>query len=124
MTRLPGVLVTRPQAQAEGLCRQIEALGWRALPFPLLQIVPLSPPPLEVSAYAGLIFISRNAVIHGLPLLRGDLPTLAVVGKGSAAELARRGVRAQLQPTVSADSEGLLALPALQRLTGQRWLIV
>lgn len=120
----PGILVTRPQAQAEGLLRQVAEQGWRPLAFPLLSIEPLSGAALDVVGYDWLIFVSRNAVLHGLPRLRGQLPRLAVVGKGTAAELARAGLRVDLQPSSSADSEGLLACPELQRMQGQRVLIL
>lgn len=124
MTQTPAVLVTRPSAQAEGLCRRIQALGWRPLAFPLLAIEPVSIDPIEASGYHWLIFVSRNAVLHGLPRLRGALPRLATVGQGSADELAGQGLQVDLVPDTTADSEGLLAMPPLQRLQGQRILIL
>lgn len=123
--RMPGVLVTRPTEQAEGLCRRIEALGWRAIRFPAMDIRPLRDAgPWCEGDYDLLLFISKNAVRHGLPLIEGTgRARIAAVGKGTAAELERQGRRADLIP-VSHDSEGLLALDALQAMEGKRILIV
>ena len=66
-----GVLVTRPAGQAAELVAAIEAAGGRSIGFPVIEIAPRSPQAIEADL-AGLadpdivIFISRNAVEHGL----------------------------------------------------------
>ncbi len=130
-----GVLVTRPAHQAEGLCRLIEAAGGRAIRFPVLAIAspqdmtaPLAAV-MRLAQYDLAIFVSPNAVEHGLDLIaaHGGLPAglrLAVVGEGSARTLRTRlGRGPDLQPTERYDSEGLLALPELQQVAGWRVLI-
>jgi uroporphyrinogen-III synthase len=126
MGAAPGVLVTRPRELADGLCRAIRALGWRAISLPMMEIVPLACEPMDAGDFDLLIFISRNAVIHGLPLLEGlnDGVRIAAVGKGTAAELQQRQVRVDLLPESRWDSEGLLALPALRQMAGQRVLVL
>jgi uroporphyrinogen-III synthase len=61
-----GVLVTRPAAQAEGLCRLIEAAGGRAIPFPAIAIQPVNDQGtarrLLAEPWDLMVFISRNAV--------------------------------------------------------------
>jgi uroporphyrinogen-III synthase len=129
-----GVLVTRPAHQAEPLCQLIEAQGGSAFRFPVLEILdPLDPRPLQQIAarlddYDWAIFISANAVERALDsvLAVRDWPQttrIAVIGRSSAQALQRHGLRADLVPDDRFDSEALLALPALQRVEGQRFVI-
>ncbi|MBU0500693.1 MAG: uroporphyrinogen-III synthase [Gammaproteobacteria bacterium] len=122
-----GVLVTRPFAQAEGLCESIEGLGWRSIPFPTIEIAPLCDNgPWHERDFDLLIFVSKNAVIYGLPLLRGlkKSTRIAVVGRGTARQLEEMGRHADILPDGRWDSEGLLAHPGLQAVEGQRVLIL
>jgi len=68
-----GVLVTRPAAQARELCRLIEDIGGRPVPFPTVEIRPSRDPEAAravlCAGYDLVIFISRNAVQHALALL-------------------------------------------------------
>ena len=130
------VLVTRPAHQAEGLCAQILAHGGQPLRLPTLAIIDLALSPAvkqhlqQVSDYQLILFVSPNAVRSGLAALQaaGGLnqqSLLATVGEGSARAL-RDGLGRgpDLVPQDSFDSEGLLALPALQQMTGKRVLIL
>ena len=126
-----GVLVTRPAHQSEGLCGLIEQCGGRPLPFPAMEIHPPEDP-AEPRRLLGLawdlvIYISPNAVRFSPPLSPTcKLPAasrVAVVGRGSAKALEAAGVQPDLVPE-RFDSEGLLALPELSRVTGRRILIV
>ncbi len=131
-----GVLVTRPVHQAESLCRRIIDAGGRAIRFPLLRIVDTGnvQPVVELlrnpAIYDLAIFISPNAVEYGLPALQqngGPAPNtlIAAVGRGTARELEKRlGHLPDLLPTKRFDSEGLLALPGLQKVSGKRILIL
>ena len=131
-TELTGfhVLVTRPKAQAQPLATALQACGASAHLFPLIDIQP------DIDAKAKqklaqladidvLIFISANAIEYAAPYL-GDVPKsckIAVIGQASNAKLAELGYNADLVPH-RFDSEGLLVMPDLQQLSGQRILIV
>lgn len=125
--RPPGILVTRPADQARTLCERIKELGWQPIPFPTIEIIPLcdNGPWLERD-FDLLVFVSKNAVIHGLPLLQGReaRTRIAVVGQGTARQLEEMGRHADILPDGRWDSEGLLAHPALQAVEGQRILIL
>jgi uroporphyrinogen-III synthase len=125
--RLPGILVTRPEPQAQGLCRALEAAGFAAFKLPAIAIEPNPEPAhIEAQGYDLIVFVSRNAVIHGLPRLRqqGSELGYAAVGKGTAAELAAQGIEQVLIPDERWDSEGLLARPELEQMQGKRVLIL
>lgn len=127
-----GVLVTRPAAQAEGLCSLIESAGGRAIRVPAVTIEPLEDPEpvrrLLVQPWDLMVFISRNAVEQFLPLLPASLlpsePRIAAVGQATAAALSAAGRSPDLAPAGRYDSESLLALPALADLGGTRVLII
>jgi uroporphyrinogen-III synthase len=129
-----GVLVTRPAAQADGLCKLIEGAGGVAHRFPVLEIcAPRDPEPLrdivdQLDSYDCVVFVSANAVQRALDVLLEEHPwpgsvRIAVIGRRSAKELERYGLSADLCPDTRFDSEGLLALPALQAVNGQRFVI-
>jgi uroporphyrinogen-III synthase len=128
----PGVLVTRPAAQADSLCRAIEAAGGRAIRFPTLEIRDPAEPAIstaagwlrEAAGFDLLVFVSANAVERAAPFLPPGLRTpVAAVGDATARALRSHGF-APIVPADRADSEGLLDLPALQRVAGWRVLIV
>lgn len=132
-TRRPGVLVTRPAGQAAALCRLLEDAGLAAHVLPTLAIEALDTAAPIGALRAALpcrlaIFISANAVRHALPVIDavGGLPadcTIAAVGAASAAALRDAGFADVLTPAQRFDSEGLLALPELQTVTGRRVVI-
>jgi uroporphyrinogen-III synthase len=70
-----------------------------------------------------VVFVSPSAVHQGSRWLGAGTKTLAV-GAGTAGDLAKRGVKNVLYPTAGADSEALLELSALARVSGQHILIV
>nr|WP_317616156.1 uroporphyrinogen-III synthase [Methylophilus medardicus] len=128
------IAVTRPPEQATKLMAAIHAAGGQVISFPLLDIEGLPDltafhaaiTPLQQFDWA--VFISSNAVQHGMPLLKqAGLPSalqFAAIGPTTAASLQTFGVSAVLTPLERFDSESLLALPALQQMQGQRVLIV
>ena len=138
--RLDGrvVLVTRPAAQAETLCRAIEALGGSAVQFPTVEILPArdseAARQLLAAAWDVVVFVSRNAVEQALALLEpasrqaSGTPfggaRLAAVGKATAAAIREAGLSPALVPDTGFDSEALLELPGLQQVQGWRVLIV
>lgn len=128
------VMVTRPAHQAGQLIQLIEQAGAEAYCFPLLEIVPLSEPEAAIALVKRLddfdiaIFISQNAVSHGLDLINryARLPDhlkLATVGLGSAKLLEKRARAADIMPQDIYNSETLLAMPALQTMQGKRVVI-
>ncbi len=129
-----GVLVTRPAAQAGGLCQLIEQHGGTAHRFPVLEILPpADPEPLRAAGerlhrYDWAVFISANAVERALEAILAvrtwpSSTRIAVIGRSSAQALERFQLRADLCPSERMDSEGLLALPALQQVQGSHWVI-
>ena len=120
------VLVTRPEHQSEGLCDLIQAAHGRPVRFPAIEILGPADKPAARTELRGasradiLIFVSANAVQYAFPLLPEQLPLdigIAAVGSATARALADSGLEPTLVPE-KMDSEGLLALPALQAAEG------
>lgn len=125
-------MITRPAAQADGLCWLVETAGGRAVRFPTIAIEPVanreSARELLAQDWDLILFVSRNAVEQGLPLFpQRRLPAaaqLGTVGAVTAQALSLAGRTPDLMPTGRFDSESLLALPELADLKGRRVLIV
>ena len=140
-TELPAglhVLVTRPEHQAESLCRLIEEAGAVPIRFPTLAIESLTGSDGVRQAAARmlqkdlLVFTSPNAVHHGMEALAAagltwpgeGAPQVAAIGRATADSLAARGVRVAVAPEGPYTSEGLLAHPRLHRVSGLRTMLV
>ncbi len=119
------IVVTRPAHQAQNLCARIEAAGGRALLFPVIEIAETEDKQALTDCIKRLdeidtaVFVSANAVNKALPqiLAERELPArlkLAAVGQSTARALAAQGVQPALVPDKQFNSEGLLALDALQ----------
>jgi uroporphyrinogen-III synthase len=132
----PTVLVTRPAGQGDSLCERLEAAGFTVTRQPLLALEPLdglAPAQRrlveDLDRYQHCIFISRNAVRFGLELLFDYWPQWPVgvacyaVGDSTAAALREAGLIVRT-PGADMTSEGLLALPELVAVRGDRVLIV
>lgn len=126
------IVVTRPRDQADGLATRLKKFGAHPVLLPLLEI---SPAPDQAALqefvqraanYQLLIFISPNAVNHGMSALEHVPPgvQVAAVGQGTAKALAKRGIESVIVPRERFDSEGLLALPELQHVAGWRIAIL
>jgi uroporphyrinogen-III synthase len=135
MDSKPRILVTRPAAQAQGLCARIAALGGEPVELPAIEIrppgdsAPLVALTERLDDYDLAVFISVNAVHYGLEfiLARRAWPArvqIAAVGLASNAALERHGLRASLVPEHEYSSEGLLALEALADMHGRRVVIL
>ena len=114
------VVLTRPQADSERLSETLQNEGFqtRVMPIITIEAIPTAEqaPAPSVSDDALCIFISANAVRFGLPqmgsaLARDSDLTVIAVGNKTRDTLAAEGIQAQVP--VRADSEGLLAMPAL-----------
>ena len=125
-----GVVLTRPRAAAEALARPLEAEGARVFIFPALAIEPLAPGAALEALLARLagfdlaIFVSANAVEHGLAMARRAAPwpaklRVAAIGEATAEALRNSGIAEVISPPERHDSEGLLALAQLQAVRGQ-----
>jgi len=131
MTDMPlqgiGILVTRPRAQATELIQAIQEKGGEVICFPAIEIVPRDP--IEIAKDAAAlatpdiaIFVSRNAVDHGLVFAAGA--EKAAIGPATATAIRAAGQTVDINPDSGYDSESLLAEPALQEVTGKQVRII
>lgn len=122
-----GVLVTRPRAQAAELIAAIEHQGGTAIAFPVIEIVPrvASDIAADVATLPRpdiALFVSRNAVCHGLAYANGALK--GAIGSTTAAVIEAAGARVEIVPENGYDSESLLAEPALKDVAGKQIRII
>jgi uroporphyrinogen-III synthase len=128
------VIITRPLAQAQPLADRVAALGRVAEILPLLEITALpDSAPLQAALsrlrdYALVAFVSPNAIDAAFAYIK-QWPagvSAAVVGEGSRAALAARGVSHIVSPgdAAQSDSESLLQSLDLAALNGKPVLIV
>jgi uroporphyrinogen III methyltransferase / synthase len=110
------VAVTRARAQASGLAARLRELGAEVLETPAIRIEPRSVLLARPETYDLICFTSPNGVRVYFEALGSDARalggiTVAAIGPGTAAELERHGVRADVVPERFV-AEGLLeALP-------------
>ncbi len=110
------IAVTRPTGLDRELGGRLEALGHEVVSCPLIEVEPLSDEPIDASGYDWLLVTSRIGAGEVGRRLARPAARLAAVGPGTAAELARHGLRADLVPA-AASQEGLAA--ALPRPAGR-----
>lgn len=124
------VLVTRPAHQADALGDRLAAAGAEVSRLPLFAIdaggddAGLARRLREAHDAAGWIFTSTNAVRLAAERDPGPWPTAYAIGPATAAALRALGRGAVEEPASGSSSEALLEHPALQAVSGQRWLIV
>jgi uroporphyrinogen-III synthase len=124
-----GVLVTRPEHQAEEIVAAIENAGGEAIRFPVIDIEPLEIPDVE-RKLAKLppaditIFISANAVIFGLPYLDGEKTAVAAIGPTTRSTIEATGRHVDIYPSAGYDSEHLLEEAELQDVSGRNVRII
>jgi len=126
-----GVAVTRPVRQAAAFAQQLATLGAAPIVWPAIVILPPEDPAPLAQAHAALdrydlaFFVSANAAEYGAPAM-GRWPARLrayAPGPGTAAALAAVGIPEARIPDTSFDSEGLLALPELEKLAGKRAIL-
>ena len=129
------VLVTRAPHQAGPLCELIEQANGIAVRFPVTTICEVENQAQLGSAVAHVpqadkvIFVSPNAVEFGLKALkthaiRIDPPTeILAIGPGTANRLREQGLPVSGIPLDQFNSEGLLKLPQLVQVQGQKVVI-
>ena len=128
------VLIPRPQRQPDRFAERLRREGFEPCVLPVIEIIPDTDPALArrlssaVHAADDLIFVSGNAVDSCLALLEACNAKLPVhrqyfaVGRSTAEALQQRGMAVNF-PARQADSEGVLALPALRQPGGRQILI-
>lgn len=85
------VLVTRPSEDAKATADQLKALGHKAIVSPLLKVVPLDGPPLDLSHVQAILVTSANgARALAARTAERNIPVFAV-GPQTAAEAERQG---------------------------------
>lgn len=128
------IVVTRPAEQCEHLAAALVAQGAHPVLFPVLAIAslddvsPLLDIAIRLDGFDLAVFVSPNAVAKALDVIlpRRSWPAtlrVATMGHSSERELARFGISNVISPQQRFDSEGLLALPELQDMAGQRVVI-
>lgn len=124
------IAITRPVGAGAAMARRVRKLGGIALSLPGSSLraaddVDAARAALERAlACDPVIFASPAAVRFAAKLLPlRTRASLLATGRGTARALQRAGLRDVIVPP-RADSEGLLALPILQRLGGRRVGIV
>lgn len=128
------VLVCRPQPEADRLVAAFHAAGAEARALPLLERLPLPDTAATRTAIQNLdqfhhvIAVSPYAARQLLALIDTWWPQLPLglhwygVGQGTARVLQQAGLQPHW-PSTGVDSEALLALPELARLSGQKVLL-
>ena len=131
------ILITRPNEQADSLCKLISNHGGVSVRFPTIKIQPIVKTDKlikcfnEISKYDFIIFISRNAVkitidhfIDNIDVFR-DTQIIAI-GPGTAEELIARGLTDIICPGSQTDSKALLDLKEMQSntITNKQILII
>ena len=131
-----GVVITRPEAQAEDFARLLQDRGASVIHFPTIQIVSPSSWTAcdaalqQLDAYQWIIFTSANGVrfflrrLHEKGLDVRDLKgiRLCTIGPATAAALEAKGLRVDLVPDTYI-SEGVVAAFAGQDMQGKKVLI-
>jgi uroporphyrinogen-III synthase len=129
-----GVVLTRPRAAADAMSGALEAQGARVFVFPALAIEPIEPNAAldgllsRIAAFDMAVFVSANAVEHGLAMARRAAPwpaqlAVAAIGEATAEALRNSGIVHVISPPERHDSEGLLALARLQAVRGQNIIV-
>ncbi len=122
------VVVTRAREQASGLRARLESLGAAVVELPAIEIEPVDFDLPDLAAYEWLVFTSANGVEaffeRGLAPSGHDARALAglrvaVIGPGTAAALASRGVAADLVPDQYVAEALVEAFPAPPRPGGR-----
>ena len=123
------ILVTRPVSQADELVTAIEAAGGEAIRFPVLRIVARDRRAVATDFAAAplpdiAIFVSRNAVEHGLFAVHGTGARIAAIGPATAAAIDAQNVAIDIDPNGGWDSGRLLEHPELQDIAGMDVTII
>ncbi|NLA40581.1 MAG: uroporphyrinogen-III C-methyltransferase [Smithella sp.] len=131
-----GIVITRPQRQADDLAKLLAAEGARPIAFPTIAIEPpsdwseLDAALAELESYQWLIFTSANGVrffFERMQQKSGDVRDLkgvkiCCIGPATARQLEDRGIRVDLVPQ-EFIAEGILKSFAAMDIRSQKILI-
>lgn len=137
--QLPPVIVTRPADKADELIGLVAKLGFEVRHHPLIEIRRFDDDDsaasracrqkiLDIDHYDAVIAISQNAAESGFSWMDDYWPQMPVglrwyaVGPTTAAVYREHSVDIEM-PVDRFDSEGVLALPSLQQVEGEKILI-
>ena len=114
-----GVLVTRPSSQADKLGGAIRSAGGEPWCFPVIEIIPRPADDISRDASALpdadiVIFVSSNAVMHGVAYGATRGAAVAAIGPATRDTLLSRGSNVDVFPRDRYDSEHLLEEPQMQ----------
>ena len=135
------ILITRPQPENQLSCDHFHQWGATPLSLPMMEIAALADKKayiqsqiFDLDLYDKVIFISKNAVRHGVEWIDTCWPMLPVgitwiaIGKGTCALLNELGFELGIEATQTDGSghtsEDLLANPLLNDVAGQKVLIL
>lgn len=131
-----GIVITRPEDQAEELSRLLSEQGARIILFPTVRIVPpdswqdLDGCICRLEDYSWIVFTSANGVTFFFRRLAeqgGDVRDLkgiriCTIGPATAAAIERRGIRVDLMPD-EFFSEGVVRAFAGRNIAGKKILL-
>jgi uroporphyrinogen-III synthase len=129
------VLVTRPAHQNQKLCDLVRTHGGEPVVCPLINIEPTYAHDALLTVFTGIdesdiaIFVSTNAVTHGLGALRSQGQTLSeltqvfAVGPTTALMLQAAGIRVDGVPLGLSGANGLRALPIFRNVSNRRVVV-
>ena len=131
-----GIVITRPEAQAEGFGEMLRLAGARVIPFPVIRVAPpetwekLDEALGRIEDYRWIVFTSANGVAFFFGRLRElgrdirDLKgiRIAAIGPATAAAVEALGIRVDLVPEEFV-SEGVVKAFAGEDLRGSRVLL-
>ncbi len=117
------ILLTRPLAQVKVLESLVLEKGYQPLLFPTLKVESICTT-VKRKQYDAVIFISANAVEHGLEILNSiQYGYIFTVGAATAKKLNRYNISVDDFPKEKASSEALLGLDSVAKLTSKNILI-
>ena len=130
--RTPGILVTRPEPQAQSTLQAFSRLGWQVYHFPTIQIEKINGFASEKTserliASDWLIFISQPAVRYFFQDFSAEDVShlkIATVGQATKNALVAKNIRVDACPESATNSEALLELPAFNQVNKQNIIIV
>jgi uroporphyrinogen-III synthase len=124
-----GVLVTRPAHQSAELNEAIESAGGSPILFPVIDICSRDDQQIEADLAELqdpdiIVFVSANAVAHGIGWVDCDNAMIAAVGPATVDALRSAGVSVDISPKGRSDSEHLLEHGAFSNIAGKTITIV
>ncbi len=129
------VIVTRPLAQAQYICTELERCQATVVHFPVISVtvaknIDAAKNTLaDLNTYNTIIFISANAVHYAMSLVK-DLNLnlnkiqLAAIGPATKSAIETYGHKIDIFPQHNFTSEALLTHPLLQNIDGGKVLVI